>query len=165
MLAETCASLLRTARPLHTIFGPYYRPEILAEQCHRSPSPSPAQLNVTRLPIGIRMERRRYFSNLPLREELMKLYRVRPVLSGWNQKHCTPILTAAGNAQTTVPRQRVREMRQQTVAKVASCIQDHFCREYRVEVFGSTQYGVDGQTSDLDMVVIVGISSNASSSE
>jgi DNA polymerase sigma len=56
-------------------------------------------------------------------------------------------------------------MRQQTVAKVASCIQDHFCGGYRVEVFGSTQYGVDGQTSDLDMVVIVGISFSASSSE
>lgn len=82
MLAETCASLLRTARPLHTIFGPYYRPEILAEQRHRSPSPSPAQLNVTKSPIGIHMGRRRYFSNIRVREELMKLYRVRPVLSG-----------------------------------------------------------------------------------
>jgi DNA polymerase sigma len=56
-------------------------------------------------------------------------------------------------------------MREQTVAKVASCIQNNFCHEYRVEVFGSTQYGVDGQTSDLDMVVIVGISFNVSSSE
>jgi hypothetical protein len=81
VLAETCASLLRTARPLHTIFGPYYRPEILAEQGHRSPSSSPAQLNVTSLPIGSRMERQHYFSNLRVREELMKLYRVRPILS------------------------------------------------------------------------------------
>ena len=48
-------------------------------------------------------------------------------------------------------------MRQQTVTKVASAIQEHFGHEYRVEVFGSTQYGVDGQTSDIDMVVIVGI--------
>jgi hypothetical protein len=82
VLAETCASLLRTARPLHTIFGPYYRPDILAEQCHRSPSPSLAQFNVTRLPIGIRIERQRYFSDQRVREELMKLYRVGPVLSG-----------------------------------------------------------------------------------
>ena len=72
-----------------------------------------------------------------------------------NQKLCASNYVAS--AQTTVPRQRVREMRQRTVAKVASAIQDHFGREYRVEVFGSTRYGVDGQTSDLDMVVIVGI--------
>jgi len=130
VLAETCASLLRTARPLHTIFGPYYRPEILAKQRHRSPSRSPIQPGLARSLTGIRMERLRYFSDSRVREELMKMY------------------------HTTVPRQRVREMRQRTVAKVASAIQDHFGREYRVEVFGSTRYGVDGQTSDLDMVVI-----------
>ena len=48
-------------------------------------------------------------------------------------------------------------MRQQTVAKVASAIQEHFGHQYRVDVFGSTQYGVDGQTSDIDMVVVVGV--------
>lgn len=47
-------------------------------------------------------------------------------------------------------------MRQQTIAKVASAILEHFGHEYRVEVFGSTQYGVDGQISDVDMVVVVG---------
>lgn len=61
------------------------------------------------------------------------------------------------SAQTTVPGQVIRGMRQRTAAKVASSIQSHFGSEYRVEVFGSTQYGVDGQTSDLDLVVIVGI--------
>jgi len=45
-------------------------------------------------------------------------------------------------------------MRQQAIAKVASAILEHFGHEYRVEVFGSTQYGVDGQTSDIDMVVV-----------
>ena len=61
------------------------------------------------------------------------------------------------SAQTTVPGQRIREMRQQTVAKVTSAIQEHFGHEYCVEVFGSTQYGVDGQISDIDMVVVVSI--------
>ena len=50
-----------------------------------------------------------------------------------------------------------REMRLQTITRVALSIQNSFGSQYRVEVFGSTQYGVDGQTSDLDLVVIVGI--------
>jgi predicted nucleotidyltransferase len=49
----------------------------------------------------------------------------------------------------------IREKRQQTLAKIASTIQSNFGPEYRIEVFGSTQYGVDGQTSDLDLIVIV----------
>jgi DNA polymerase sigma len=48
-------------------------------------------------------------------------------------------------------------MRQRTVTKVVDCIRSNFGSQYRVEVFGSTQYGVDGQTSDLDLVVIVGM--------
>jgi DNA polymerase sigma len=48
-------------------------------------------------------------------------------------------------------------MRQRTVTKVADCIRSKFGSQYRVEVFGSTQYGVDGRTSDLDLVVIVGM--------
>jgi DNA polymerase sigma len=48
-------------------------------------------------------------------------------------------------------------MRQRTVTKVADCIRNNFGSQYRVEVFGSTQYGVDGRTSDLDLVVIVGM--------
>ena len=51
----------------------------------------------------------------------------------------------------------IREKRQRTLAKIASTIQSNFGSEYRIEVFGSTQYGVDGQTSDLDLVVIVSI--------
>jgi DNA polymerase sigma len=95
------------------------------------------------------MERRHYFSNTGVREELTKLYHVRKPEKSYTYANCF------GNAQTTVPRQRIREMRRQTVAKVESSIQDHFGHEYRIEVFGSTQYGVDGQTSDLDMIVIV----------
>lgn len=51
----------------------------------------------------------------------------------------------------------IREKRQRTLAKIASTIQSNFGSEYRIEAFGSTQYGVDGQTSDLDLVVIVSI--------
>jgi len=79
VLAETCASLLQTAHPLHTIFGPYYRSEKLAEQCYRSPSPSPIQANVPSPPVAIRMERRRYVSDPSLRKELVKLYNVSSV--------------------------------------------------------------------------------------
>jgi DNA polymerase sigma len=60
-------------------------------------------------------------------------------------------------AQTTVPGHMIREMRQRTLAKVTSAIQSNFGSGYRIEVFGSTQYGVDGQTSDLDLVVIVSL--------
>ncbi len=77
MLAETCASLLRAARPLHTIFGPYYRPERVVEQRIRSLQPSPIRPKVPGPPVGIRMERHQYFTNPNLRGELMTLYNVR----------------------------------------------------------------------------------------
>ncbi|KAI0288303.1 hypothetical protein BC826DRAFT_697603 [Russula brevipes] len=130
MLAESCASLLRTARPLHTIFGPYYRPETLAEQRSRNLVPSPVQPKVSSPLTAIRTEHGRYYSNSRVREELMRLY------------------------HTTVPGQQIREGRQRTVEKVTASIRSHFGPGYRVEVFGSTQYGVDGHTSDLDLVVI-----------
>lgn len=155
MLAETCASLLQTAHPLHTIFGPYYQPEQLAGQCYRSPSTSPIQANVPYSPVAIRMERRRYVSDQGLRTELVKLYNVRSAFPAASYKTSTP--NCVDFAQTTLPGQQIREIRQRTITKVASAIQGHFGHEYRVEVFGSTQYGVDGQTSDVDMVVVVGI--------
>ncbi|KAH9173843.1 hypothetical protein EDB89DRAFT_2228510 [Lactarius sanguifluus] len=129
MLAETCASLLRSGRPLHTVFGPYYKPEILAEQLCCSCSPSPLQPSAG-LAIGFHMERRQYLSDPRMRDELMRLY------------------------HTTVPGQMIREKRQRTLAKIASTIQSNFGSEYRIQVFGSTQYGVDGNTSDLDLVVV-----------
>ncbi|KAI9457638.1 hypothetical protein BJY52DRAFT_1272005 [Lactarius psammicola] len=130
MLAETCASLLRSGRPLHTVFGPHYKPEILAEQQRRSRSPSPLHPRAASLVTGFHMERRQYLSDPRMRDELMRLY------------------------HTTVPGQMVREKRRRTLAKIASTIQSNFGSEYRIEVFGSTQYGVDGQTSDLDLVVV-----------
>lgn len=54
----------------------------------------------------------------------------------------------------------IRDKRKRTLAKIASTIQRDFGSEYRIEVFGSTQYGVDGPTSDLDLVVIVSFDLN-----
>ena len=77
MLAETCGSLLRTAHPLHTIFGPSYRPEKVVEQRIRSLLPSPIRTKIPGTLIGIRMERQQYFTNPILREELTRLHNVR----------------------------------------------------------------------------------------
>jgi len=77
------------ARPLHTIFGPYYRSEKLAEQCYRSPSPSPIQANVPSPPVAILMERRRYVTDPSLRTELVKLYNVRSVFPAASLKFFT----------------------------------------------------------------------------
>jgi hypothetical protein len=141
VLAETCASLLRNARPLHTIFGPYYRPETVVEQRIRSLLPSPTRPKDTSPPTGIRMKRQQYYTNPSVREELMRAV----------------CLTTAGSIKAISPDQHVREKRRQTIAKVESSIRNHFGQEFRIETFGSTQYGVDGPTSDLDLVVIVGI--------
>ncbi len=59
--------------------------------------------------------------------------------------------------QETSPNQQVRDMRRRTIASVEISIRSYFGQEFRIGVFGSTQYGVDGPTSDLDLVVIVGI--------
>jgi poly(A) polymerase Pap1 len=66
-------------------------------------------------------------------------------------------LTTAGFIKEISPDQRVREKRRRTIAKVESSIRNHFGQEFCIGTFGSTQYGVDGPTSDLDLVVIVGI--------
>jgi len=73
-----------------------------------------------------------------------------------NRKDCTS--NHVDPVQTTVPgpQHEVREKRQRTVGKIASSIAGHFGPAYRIEAFGSTQYGVDGLTSDLDLVIIVG---------
>jgi hypothetical protein len=155
VLAETCLSLLGTAHPLHTIFGPYYRPETVVEQRIRSLLPSPIRPKIPGTSIGIRMERQQYFTNPILREELMKLNNVRSRFPTSNQKGWMP--DHVGPTQATSSNQQVRERRQQTIAKVESSIRSYFGQEFRIGAFGSTQYGVDGQNSDLDLVVIVRI--------
>jgi DNA polymerase sigma len=62
-----------------------------------------------------------------------------------------------GSTQAISSDQRLREKRQRTIAKVEGSIRSHFGQEFRIGAFGSTQYGVDGRNSDLDLVVIVGI--------
>jgi hypothetical protein len=152
VLAETCLSLLRTTHPLHTIFGPYYRPETVVEQRIRSSLPSPIRHGTS---IGIHMERQQYFTSPTLREDLMKLNNVRAYFPTSNQKGW--MLDHVGcSTQATTPDQHVREKRQRTIAEVERSIQSHFGQEFRVGAFGSTQYGVDGRNSDLDLVVIVG---------
>lgn len=58
--------------------------------------------------------------------------------------------------QATSSDQLLREKRQRTIAKVENSIRNRFGQEFRIGTFGSTQYGVDGRNSDLDLVVIVG---------
>ena len=44
-----------------------------------------------------------------------------------------------------------------TLAKIASTFESNFGSDYGIEVFGSAQYGVDGHTSDRDLVAIVSL--------
>ena len=45
--------------------------------------------------------------------------------------------------------------RRRTIQKVQRIIREKYGKQYLVECFGSTQYGVDAATSDLDLVVLV----------
>ncbi|KAI0260766.1 hypothetical protein BC834DRAFT_845969 [Gloeopeniophorella convolvens] len=132
VLADSCASLLANTHPLYAIFGPHYKPDVFAEQRRRSRSPSPSLAHLSiRSPLGgLRLERRAYAPDPRMRDDLRRMY------------------------HTGVPGQMVHELRRKTIAKVANAIQVTFGPKYRVEAFGSTQYGVDAQTSDLDLVVI-----------
>jgi hypothetical protein len=71
------------------MFGPYYRPETLAEQRSRNPVPSPVQPKVSSPLAAIRTEHGRYYSNPRVREELMRLYHVRSAFP--TRKAYTPI--------------------------------------------------------------------------
>ncbi|KAJ7254667.1 hypothetical protein B0H12DRAFT_1114727 [Mycena haematopus] len=48
----------------------------------------------------------------------------------------------------------VRASRKQTLFAVQNAIQSAFGREYTVELFGSTRYGISSPKSDLDMVIL-----------
>ena len=49
----------------------------------------------------------------------------------------------------------VRVERFATVRRVQDFIRGTYGTNYRVELFGSTSYGVDSPTSDLDLVIVV----------
>jgi hypothetical protein len=51
--------------------------------------------------------------------------------------------------------QHIRLARSATVQKIQAIIRQHYGANYRVELFGSTSYGVDTPTSDLDLVILV----------
>ncbi|KAI9454200.1 hypothetical protein F5148DRAFT_444371 [Russula earlei] len=104
--------------------------------------------------IGIRVERRRYFSNLRLRDELMRLYHVRSVLHQQNTLFVRLTMLSLLRRPFRFASLRIHEKRQRTKAKITSSIRRHFGPAYHVEAFGSTEYGVDGPTSDLDLIVI-----------
>ncbi|KAG8942575.1 hypothetical protein FRC03_003032, partial [Tulasnella sp. 419] len=52
------------------------------------------------------------------------------------------------------PPQSVLDARSAVIQRVIQAIQSRFSRDYTVECFGSTGYGVDTSTSDLDLVII-----------
>lgn len=49
----------------------------------------------------------------------------------------------------------VRLARSITVRKVQEMVRYSYGTNYRVELFGSTTYGVDSPASDLDLVIVV----------
>ena len=51
--------------------------------------------------------------------------------------------------------QNVRQARSITLRKVQEMVRYNYGTSYRVELFGSTTYGVDSPASDLDLVIVV----------
>lgn len=49
----------------------------------------------------------------------------------------------------------MRAERSATVRRVQDLVHRNYGTNYRVELFGSTSYGVDSPTSDLDFVIVV----------
>jgi hypothetical protein len=49
----------------------------------------------------------------------------------------------------------VHTARAETIRRIQRVIQQRYGRQYRVELFGSTRYGVSSPKSDLDLVIIV----------
>ncbi|KAG8892907.1 hypothetical protein FRC01_013889, partial [Tulasnella sp. 417] len=52
------------------------------------------------------------------------------------------------------PDEQIRTARQRTIHRVDQVIRSTFGEKYLVQCFGSTQYGVDSATSDLDMIIL-----------
>lgn len=59
------------------------------------------------------------------------------------------------HSQVNPVRPHVRLARSTTVRKVQDMVRHKYGMNYRVELFGSTSYGVDSPTSDLDLVIVV----------
>ncbi|KAI0066914.1 hypothetical protein BV25DRAFT_1820028 [Artomyces pyxidatus] len=129
-LSEVSANLLSTCYPLYSIFGPYWTPTLHPDALmvlsdERRRSPSP----YPRPPAGL-AQRRMYSTNARLGEEVQRKYHL------------------------NVPPPTIQHLRATTLARVSAAIQRQYGMRYRVEIFGSTQYGVDSARSDLDLVVI-----------
>ena len=58
-------------------------------------------------------------------------------------------------SQANPIRPQVKLARSATVRKIQDIIHQNYGTSYRVELFGSTSYGVDSPTSDLDLVIVV----------
>lgn len=59
------------------------------------------------------------------------------------------------HSQVDLIKPHVRLARTATVRKVQEMIRQNYGANYRVELFGSTSYGVDSPASDLDLVIMV----------
>lgn len=59
------------------------------------------------------------------------------------------------HSQANPIKPHVRLARSATVRKVQETIRQNYGTKYRVELFGSTSYGVDSPASDLDLVIVV----------
>jgi DNA polymerase sigma len=57
--------------------------------------------------------------------------------------------------QATEPPEYVLKARASTIRHVQYVIRAKYGAKYRVEAFGSTEYGVSTASSDLDLVIIV----------
>ena len=59
------------------------------------------------------------------------------------------------HSQGDLVRPDVRQARSETVRKIQETVRQNYGTNYRVELFGSTSYGVDSPASDLDLVIMV----------
>lgn len=65
------------------------------------------------------------------------------------------MFSLTADPQVNPVRPHVRLARSTTIRKVQDIVHRNFGNGYRVELFGSTSYGVDTATSDLDLVIMV----------
>ncbi|KAG9003020.1 hypothetical protein FRB93_011307 [Tulasnella sp. JGI-2019a] len=56
--------------------------------------------------------------------------------------------------EANMPSIKIKLARERTIKKVKGVIQNKYGSQYRIECFGSTRYGVDSDSSDLDMLIL-----------